>query len=1009
MFDTTDERKVEEQARTMLYDAFESIDQGLALYDHELRFVMYNHRFLDGPYSSFGTQPPLLGEYFSEHALRLANTGLFELPEESTPSAFADELVEAVETYAKNLEVSLTNGRMFHCSANKTKLGGCLITITEITDSKRAEKAEQESAELLHNVVEACPANFLMSRIKDGEVLYRSPASKELFGEQPSARGHWSNPEDRTRYLETLERDGRVDNMFVFGLKSDGTSFPSQVSARIVEHNNEKVIVSSTTDLTEAFALRDERSRADARLRDAIEALGEGFVLYDENECFVMANERYRQAMAPYQPLMKPGAPMTAITGQAIKDGHIAIVNPLEDSIEDVLKTVKAGSPSQVEIQFSNGSHHIVSLSRLGDGGLVATMLDITDRRRMQDRAREMLEDAVESLGEGVALYDSDTRLMMNNGAFRNLVFGDRPLSAPGMPLIEEVRNVIEAGMILVPEGEDVEAVLDRILESVKTCTTGIELPMVADRTLEVSNFATPLGGYLISMRDITEKKQAERATREANELVRTIVEASPTSFLVSRIDDGEVIYFSPTSREIFGDVKSTRDLFVEHSDWVACWNEMKPRGILDDFRAKFRRRDGSIMDGLISARIASYNGQDVVVSSTQDITDQLAMQAELERQRNIAHQNEKLSALGELLAGVAHELNNPLSIVVGYALMLQNKIEDPKQKQQIERIGEAAERCAKIVKMFLAMARQRPTRIENCSLNEILETALDVACYGLKAAGVRVKLQLGKDIPLVLVDPDQIAQVFINLIANAEHALADCGEDGRLKLITMYDKTANEVVVKIRDNGAGVPKDIQPRIFEPFFTTKDVGVGTGVGLAFSHRIITSHQGLLTLHSVPGDGATFIIRMPAVVGAANIGVTMPEITNTVRNRKVLVVDDEIGVTDLIRDILEEYGYEVEIQNDARRALALLKTQNFDAIISDMKMPGLDGEAFIEQLKATDPNHTRRFAFVTGDTMSSRAADYLESTATPHLEKPVTPAELIELVEKLCRQSKDDTT
>lgn len=879
--------------------------------------------------------------------------------------------------------------------------GRCFLSIDiSAGEETQAQRAEREAADLLRDVVEACPANFLMSRVEDGEVLFRSPASQALFGDPDRAVSHWANPEDRHRYLECLERDKRVDGMFVMGRKSDGTAFPSQVSARLVDHRGEQVIVSSTTDLTEAFALRDESDRANARLRDAIEALGEGFVLYDENERFVMANERYRQTMAPYQHLLKPGIPMADITGQAIKDGHVTIMNAPEDGLEGVLKSVKAGRPSQVEVRFANGSHQIVSVSRLGDGGLVATMLDITDRRRTQERAKEMLEDAVEALGEGVALYDSDTRMMMNNSAFRKLVFGDRPLSAPGTLLIEEVRSVIETGMILVPEGEDLEAVLDWILKAVKSCATGIELPMAGDRTLEVSNFATPLGGYLISMRDITEKKHAERATREADELVRTIVEASPTTFLVSRVEDGKILYAPPVSRKRFGDIDTTLRFFLDPADRERYLEALLPSGSLHDFPVRFRRADGSIMQGLTSARVIEYKGERVIVSSTRDITDQLAMQAELERQREIAHQNEKLSALGELLAGVAHELNNPLSIVVGYALMLQSKVENPKQRRQAERIGQAAERCAKIVKMFLAMARQRPARVEECSLNEIVETALEVAGYGLKSTGSEIVLDLDPSLPPVAADPDQLAQVFINLIVNAEHALEGLGDRGKLTLSSYYDVMSDEVVIEIRDNGPGVSKDIQARIFEPFFTTKDVGSGTGIGLAFCHRIIGSHEGSLSLDSTHGKGACFIVRLKATESSGELTPSAEETPGERKSRRVLVVDDEIGVTEMIRDILEDEGWEVETRNEARAALELLETQSFDAILSDMKMPGLDGEAFLGEIEARSPAHVDRVAFVTGDTMSSKASDFLESIGRPFLEKPVTPTELIELIEQI---------
>ena len=628
-------------------------------------------------------------------------------------------------------------------------------------------------------------------------------------------------------------------------------------------------------------------------------------------------------------------------------------------------------------------------------------MDDRSDAESANERAQEMLNDIIQSLDEGLSLYDSDLRFVMRNSR-RYEMFGQDVSQIPvGRHLADVTRALAETGKIVLAEGETPQMWSDRIVELTKQSAKDIEIPATDGHTYYLSVHRTRLRGYLLVFKDMTEQLRAEKAQRDADLLLRKIVETCPTTFLVSRVEDGRIIYFPPASRERYGGIETTLEFFLDPADRTTYLEALLPTGAVDDYRVQFRRCDGSIMQGLTSARVTDYNGEDVIVSSTRDITDELAMQAELQQQREIAHQNEKLSALGELLAGVAHELNNPLSIVVGYALMLQDKIEDPKQKRQIERIGLAAERCAKIVKTFLAMARQKPANLDSCSLNDILQTALDVAGGGLKASGVEVALELAPDLPPVAADADQMAQVFANLIANAEHALAECGEDGRLTLTTAHDSDADEVVVRVRDNGAGIPADIQARIFEPFFTTKEVGTGTGVGLAFSHRIVAAHGGSLGIESRPGEGATFVVRM----GVAKTPVE-PEAAVAVRppppgQRSVLVLDDETIVTDLIRDILEENGYLVEAHNDPQRALERLQMQSFDAILSDLKMPGMDGKTFLDRVRETSDRHADRLAFVTGDTMSPQVEAFLEDASIPCLEKPVAPADLVELVGRLC--------
>ncbi len=631
-------------------------------------------------------------------------------------------------------------------------------------------------------------------------------------------------------------------------------------------------------------------------------------------------------------------------------------------------------------------------------------MGDIDDTETQNQRAQEMLNDIIQSLDEGLSLYDADLRFVMRNSR-RYEMFGRDVSQIPvGRHLSDVTFDLARTGKIVLAEGETPEMWSDRIVDLTKKSAKNIEIPATDGHIYYLSVHRTKLGGYLLVFKDMTEQLHAEQAQRDADLLLRKIVETCPTTFLVSRVEDGKIIYFPPASRERYGGIATTLEFFLDPADRQTYLEALLPTGAVDDYRVQFRRRDGSIMQGLTSARVTDYKGEDVIVSSTRDITGELAMQAELQHQREVAHQNEKLSALGELLAGVAHELNNPLSIVVGYALMLRDKIEDPRQKRQIERIGLAAERCARIVKTFLAMARQRPAHISSCALNDILQTALEVVGGGLRASGVEVRLDLDAELPPVAADADQMAQVFTNLIANAEHALAERGDDGLLTLMTAYDEQADEVVVQVRDNGAGIAKDIQARIFEPFFTTKDVGTGTGVGLAFSHRIVSSHGGSLLIDSEPGVGATFTVRLPAAEPPDETEAAAARPAQAPANNRVMVLDDETVVAELMRDILEENGFRVETHNDPMQALERLSMQTFDAILSDVKMPSMDGKTFLDRIRANNADLAERVAFVTGDTMSPAVVEFLETTSVAHLEKPVAPADLVELVARLCAKS-----
>ncbi len=691
------------------------------------------------------------------------------------------------------------------------------------------------------------------------------------------------------------------------------------------------------------------------------------------------------------------------------------IVRPEHMTVGDITRVVLSGLRDRTDIddlcrregisrqQFDSWTHAFV---RAGKRQLAAISNE-PDRHVSlfpQMPAVDLLSDTIESLSEGVALFDENDRLVLFNSRQREHLDPDGTVLRIGGHLADMTREVIQQGSILPPEGQSGEEFALSLLDAVRGCAKDVDIPASGDRHLRGSAHYTPLGGRLITIEDITEKRRAEQAEREADMLLRKIVEACPTNFLVSRVSDGKIIYCPPASRERFGDIETTLSFFLAPEDRETYLAALLPTGSLDDYRVRFRRADGSIMDGMTAARVTDYKGEDVIVSATRDISNELAMQAELEHQREMVHQNEKLSALGELLAGVAHELNNPLSIVVGYALMLREKIENPKQKRQVERIGDAAERCAKIVKTFLAMARQRPANIEACAISEIVEMAVDVAGYGLRANGTRIYLELDPDLPPVGVDRDQIVQVFTNLIVNAEHALRGLGERGCLTVRSSRDQAADLVKIEIIDNGRGMKPEVQARIFEPFFTTKGVGVGTGVGLAFCHRVVTTHGGTLSVRSKPGDGACFTVGLPIAAYDEDAAGPAPQMGRSAAGQRILVVDDEVGVTDLMRDILEDAGYDVDTENDARSALKRLNSQTYDAVLSDFKMPGFDGEALLKHIKMTSAHHADRIAFITGDAMSEKVSGFLETAAIEYLEKPIAPADVLELVEGLCSRN-----
>lgn len=377
----------------------------------------------------------------------------------------------------------------------------------------------------------------------------------------------------------------------------------------------------------------------------------------------------------------------------------------------------------------------------------------------------------------------------------------------------------------------------------------------------------------------------------------------------------------------------------------------------------------------------------------------QARKRAELEvaRQREALYQSEKLSALGSLLAGVAHELNNPLSIIVGRTLMLEEQLQGSSHAAGAAKIRNAAERCARIVKTFLSMARhQEPVRAP-ISVEQVVQAALELVGYSLRSEGIEVSLHLDPELPKLCADANQLVQVFTNLFLNAQQAMARQQEHRMLAISAHHDAEASVVIIQVRDTGPGIPRDIQPRIFDPFFTTKGIGEGTGLGLSVSHSFIQAHHGAIEVDSEPEKGTTFTISLP--VGAPSYPARLEShkaLANST-DRSILVVDDEPEIIEVLKEILNAVGYQVTTAESGRIALGKIALQPFDLIVSDVRMADMDGQALYEELKITWPEAAERMIFITGDTLNESFKPFLKTTQRPIIEKPFVPEDVRQLI------------
>lgn len=426
--------------------------------------------------------------------------------------------------------------------------------------------------------------------------------------------------------------------------------------------------------------------------------------------------------------------------------------------------------------------------------------------------------------------------------------------------------------------------------------------------------------------------------------------------------------------------------------------------GDVREFETRLRRRDGAVIGARIKVRVTrEADGRLSYEGSLEDITARRQAEEDLRRHREALVQAEKLAAMGSLLAGVAHELNNPLSVVLGQAALLRLALADPRLQARAEKLARASERCARIVKNFLALARQRPLERGSVALNQVVEEAVELLAYPLRVDDVQVTLDLTPDVPPIWADPHQLHQVVVNLVTNAHQAMRGSAPPCRLTITTRFDPTGARVSLEIADTGPGIPPEIRARVFEPFFTTKPPGQGTGLGLSLCRGIVEGHDGTIRVEERAGPGAVFRIELPVQAPLrAEAEPRVPEAPAAIRGRRILVVDDEPDVAAVLADLLATDGHTVDTASDGVAALEKLGERVYDLILSDLKMPQLDGPGLFREVERRHPALRRRFVFLTGDTLSPDAAEFLERTGAPNLSKPFALEEVQRLVRQVLR-------
>ncbi len=476
-------------------------------------------------------------------------------------------------------------------------------------------------------------------------------------------------------------------------------------------------------------------------------------------------------------------------------------------------------------------------------------------------------------------------------------------------------------------------------------------------------------------------------AAAAAEHNLRLVLEASPDPIVV--LDpEGRVTSFNasaPTMVAAPPDQPPGRSVFEfldpETHQTVREHLAAAVAGEIRRFEIPFKRDDGSRgISGVIYAPVRDRGVVTRVVAIARDITESRRTQSQLQ-------QADKLAAMGQLVSGVAHEINNPAAIISGFAQTLMLDRLSTEQREMIEMIRDEAMRIGQITSNLLAFSRMTTRDRTQVELNEVVRRTHALRAYYLGTLNIQVALQLDASEPKVWGNVSELQQMLLNLIINAEQALASVAASRGITIRTRV--SGNEVQLDVADTGPGIESDLRTRIFDPFFTTKPEGVGTGLGLSICYGIVQNHAGRIWVDSELGKGATFSVLLPLDLRTEPRPSPAPttHAAETGAPVAVLVIDDEPGIRQAAARFLNRCGMQVRAVSEGAEALQVLKTQVFDAILCDVRMPGINGREFLKLLRERHPELVSSVIFTTGDTFDQETADLIEQAGVASLTKP----------------------
>jgi PAS domain S-box-containing protein len=625
---------------------------------------------------------------------------------------------------------------------------------------------------------------------------------------------------------------------------------------------------------------------------------------------------------------------------------------------------------------------------------------DVTSQHESEIRFTELFE----SLREGIFFTTPEGTLLDANPALVRMLGYEskeelKKLNFRDMYANPAQRDALVHQVVYQGAVQDVDVIYRRKDGTLIHClASGFAIRDTFGRTIRMQ-------GTLV---DITERIEIEARLHQEQEFVRRLVASFPDMIAVMDFE-GRFTFVSPRVEDILGHPAQelVGKLLSEqiHRDEAPQLREvfaklMSGRTANAQFDYRTKHADGTwrFMRASASPIFDAAGKINGVVASARDVTESKAAE-----KQNL--QKEKLAAMGEMMSGVAHELNNPLTAILGVSDLLRERAPDDATRRQTEIILKQARRAAVIVQNLLAYARPSALTRKKLRPEEAVQAAIDQQRAALSQKNVSIELAPPPARLALEADPKLLHQVFVNLIVNAEQAITSQGERGALRV--SIEHADGKIGFVFADDGPGIYPENIAKIFDPFFTTKRPGGGTGLGLAICTAIIKEHGGSIEVQSTPGKGAEFRVWLPEFVEeisapplAVRPTIAAPAGSGALRGHSVYVVDDEESIREIVQEGLSARGMTVEGASSSEDALPHLAAHAYDFVLCDFNLPGMNGEEFFKRIQPQPGISAPKFVFMSGALLDSATLAHFTEKGASVLQKPFHIAALATLLTEL---------